>query len=408
MPAMRERQARLRERRPQARGSLSAQDRARRGAARPLVHLPPLSQGAGLARPGGRRSGSAFPTWSPRPPTRRSRRAGAGTSGIAPSPTRSGSAALILQPNPADAECVLPLLDAPERHGAAAARFSTRRRSARRIATRAAPRSPRCSASMQTSRGSLTVAMMRDDQKLLVLSLPRRGAVAARRSAVAARRRRRRTGRGRGARSCSRRSASACAGRACLRPTQLKQLYRAADLYRLAGGQGGVGHGAARGAGGRASRRRRAKRRRAERRRRRRDRAARAEGDARAFAEAVGALLADPDRRAAHGQRGDASAPRASTTSPAPPTLLDATHPRADGRAMTPLLVIRHGPTDWNEAGLIQGRTDRPLSRGGTRASSRRCGCRRIGRARSACRARCSARWKRRACSASIRSRSRA
>jgi probable phosphoglycerate mutase len=32
---------------------------------------------------------------------------------------------------------------------------------------------------------------------------------------------------------------------------------------------------------------------------------------------------------------------------------------------MIPLLVIRHGPTDWNAAGLIQGRTDRPLSDAG-------------------------------------------
>jgi len=32
---------------------------------------------------------------------------------------------------------------------------------------------------------------------------------------------------------------------------------------------------------------------------------------------------------------------------------------------MIPLLVIRHGPTDWNEAGLIQGRTDRALSESG-------------------------------------------
>ena len=32
---------------------------------------------------------------------------------------------------------------------------------------------------------------------------------------------------------------------------------------------------------------------------------------------------------------------------------------------MIPLLVIRHGATDWNEAGLIQGRTDRPLSAAG-------------------------------------------
>jgi broad specificity phosphatase PhoE len=32
---------------------------------------------------------------------------------------------------------------------------------------------------------------------------------------------------------------------------------------------------------------------------------------------------------------------------------------------MTKILVIRHGSTDWNEAGLIQGRTDRPLSKAG-------------------------------------------
>jgi len=32
---------------------------------------------------------------------------------------------------------------------------------------------------------------------------------------------------------------------------------------------------------------------------------------------------------------------------------------------MTALLVIRHAATDWNEAGLIQGRTDRPLSAAG-------------------------------------------
>ena len=65
------------------------QDRARRAAARSLVHLPPLSQGAGLARPDRRASGSAFPTRSPRPPTRRSRRAAAGTSGTARWRTRS-------------------------------------------------------------------------------------------------------------------------------------------------------------------------------------------------------------------------------------------------------------------------------------------------------------------------------
>jgi 2,3-bisphosphoglycerate-dependent phosphoglycerate mutase len=32
---------------------------------------------------------------------------------------------------------------------------------------------------------------------------------------------------------------------------------------------------------------------------------------------------------------------------------------------MTPLLVIRHGATDWNAAGRIQGRTDRPLDDSG-------------------------------------------
>jgi broad specificity phosphatase PhoE len=32
---------------------------------------------------------------------------------------------------------------------------------------------------------------------------------------------------------------------------------------------------------------------------------------------------------------------------------------------MTSIIVIRHGQSDWNEAGLIQGRTDRPLSAAG-------------------------------------------
>ncbi|MEK9786075.1 MAG: histidine phosphatase family protein, partial [Gammaproteobacteria bacterium] len=31
---------------------------------------------------------------------------------------------------------------------------------------------------------------------------------------------------------------------------------------------------------------------------------------------------------------------------------------------MSHILFIRHGPTDWNETGRIQGRTDMPLSEG--------------------------------------------
>ena len=35
---------------------------------------------------------------------------------------------------------------------------------------------------------------------------------------------------------------------------------------------------------------------------------------------------------------------------------------------MTPLVLIRHGPTDWNADGRLQGRTDRPLSDAGRAA----------------------------------------
>jgi broad specificity phosphatase PhoE len=60
---------------------------------------------------------------------------------------------------------------------------------------------------------------------------------------------------------------------------------------------------------------------------------------------------------------------------------------------MTALLVIRHAPTDWNEAGLIQGRADRPLSHSGrVRAGDGASRPRR--RAPDAYPARCRERWK--------------
>lgn len=37
---------------------------------------------------------------------------------------------------------------------------------------------------------------------------------------------------------------------------------------------------------------------------------------------------------------------------------------------MIPLLVIRHAPTEWNEAGRIQGRADMPLSNAGRRQAA--------------------------------------
>lgn len=44
------------------------------------------------------------------------------------------------------------------------------------------------------------------------------------------------------------------------------------------------------------------------------------------------------------------------------------TAPSATADVGTPLILIRHGPTDWNEAGLIQGRSDRSLSAAGRKA----------------------------------------
>ena len=82
-------------------------------------------------------------------------------------------AALILQPNPADAECVLPLLDDPERM-MPCRRSSTRRRFACRTAGRAALRSARWLGLDEPTPWLLTVAMMREDQKLLSYRCSRR------------------------------------------------------------------------------------------------------------------------------------------------------------------------------------------------------------------------------------------
>ena len=59
--------------------------RGRRAAAGALVHLPPLSQGAGLARAGGQPARSASPMSWPRPRSPASRRAGAWAAGYAAS-----------------------------------------------------------------------------------------------------------------------------------------------------------------------------------------------------------------------------------------------------------------------------------------------------------------------------------
>jgi broad specificity phosphatase PhoE len=38
---------------------------------------------------------------------------------------------------------------------------------------------------------------------------------------------------------------------------------------------------------------------------------------------------------------------------------------------MIPFIILRHGPTDWNEDRRLQGRADRPLSAAGRRAVAR-------------------------------------
>lgn len=206
----------------------------------------------------------------------------------------------IFQPNPADAECVLPLLDHPERLvllrpflETKPFRMPQREESRRTIAQRFAldPDEP----------WLLTVAMMRDDQKLLSYRC-----LAAAMAALGNERWRLIIA-GEGPAEAKVHAAFARLGErvrwvGTLEPDVLKQLYRASDLYLwpavkeaygmafleaqaaglpvVAGRSGGVPVIVADGETGSLV----------------------AEGDAAAFAAAVGALLAEPGMRAALGR----------------------------------------------------------------------------------------------------------
>ena len=211
---------------------------------RPLVHLPPLPQGAGLARPA-RRAAPRHPLRrSPKPPSPRNRPAENGTLGHRAVEDAIRRADRILQLNPADAECVLPLLD--DAGPARRARALPRHRAVPRAGPRREPRRPRraATASRRDEPWLLTVAMMRDDQKLALLSLPRRGAARAGRPALAARsspapaRRKPRCA------PPSRRSPIASPGSACSRRDALAATLPRRRPLRLARHQGGVRHGA--------------------------------------------------------------------------------------------------------------------------------------------------------------------
>ena len=152
----------------------------------------------------------------------------------------------IFQPNPADMECVLPLLERPERAVVLPAFLKTEKfRAPARSESRAA-----VAALLHLDPGVpwlLTVAMMRNDQKLqsyrcLAEALSRLDAVPWR---LLSRERARR----------SRRSATLFAPFGdrirwigMVEPARLRQLYRAADIFRLARDQGGLRHRSAGGA----------------------------------------------------------------------------------------------------------------------------------------------------------------
>ena len=363
------RQERLRDagRQARARAILRRVERGAR-AAGPLVHLSPLSQGAGLARAAGR--GEARHSLRRRRGVLRAE-AGGRAVGSRPSrraPTRSAAPTSVLQPNPADAECVRPLLDAPDRLVPLAPFLETAPfRAPDRARERARDRR-RCSASTADAPWLLAVAMMRDDQKLLSYRVPRRGAVAPDGPPLAARHRRRRAGGGRGARApsrrfgervalgrrrrarrCSKRSIApptSMSGRRSRRPGAWRCSKRRRPAFRSSPGEAAACRRSSPTARRGCSRRK---------------------ATPPPSPTPSATLLADPARRAAMGARRDRrrrARPRhrsaAAAARPAPPP--------ARRRRMIPLLVIRHGATDWNAAGLIQGRTDRPLDDAGRAA----------------------------------------
>ena len=379
--------------------------RFERGAARPTSGSPTTSttrRPTGSARAS--RRGSASPTSSPKPPSRRSRRAGAGTSAIARSRTRSAAPTCIFQPNPADAECVLPLLDEPGAAGAAAAVPRHRAVPRARPRPKAAPPSPRLLGLDPGEPWLLTVAMMRDDQKLLsyrclaeALSPARRPALAAASSRARARRRRRCATLSRrfgdrvrwiGMLDAGRRCGSSIApptsmsGRRSRRPRAWRcWRRRPPGLPVVAGRSGGVPAVVADGETGLLA----------------------PEGDAAAFAAAVRALLADPRAARRRWARPHASAPRATTTSPARRRFSTA-HLRALVAARRDDPAPRHPPRarpTGTRAGCIQGRADRPLDAGGPRRGERLAPAAGMGGRRLPVEPARAAPWRPRRCSAS-------
>ncbi len=225
-------------------------------------------------------------------PRRRARRSGQGAPGIsgsAPSSEALRRADAVLGLNPADRDCVLPLLRDPGRWIAFPPFLDARSYAA--AARRTPPASPRL----------IAVAMMRHGDKLASYRLL--GAALAMlldlRLVAGYRRRRRSARRGRGGAGPARTTASSGAARSTRR--EWPPLCRGRPV-RLAGDQRGVRHGAARSAGERAAGRGRGERRRLRHRRRSARPGCWFRPAIRSrFAAALRLLIRDPDMRAAMG-----------------------------------------------------------------------------------------------------------